>query len=305
DSTEDDSTEEDTTEEDTTEEDTTPWYEDEDLTQVGITGFLGVSQELPATGPGFAEDGEEPPDPDFDGVFVAEVDGEGLLREMVYFDEVDGEYNEIRMVADDGAEPADSGSADGLGIHWGRWNLGDFTKEVDDEPVISGEEDAVPGTDWHWLVLEDADDLMTGDQFTELVSEGKKVDFQWAGGPDVRGAYLDPETEETSLATFSVERFDLTADFGEESFTEGELALEAKDGDPPRGEIVLDAVDPDNQSMGADSFYLSINSDDGSAGGQVEGYFIGEEADGAGVTFSVYTEEDIQGLEGVGALEKQ
>ncbi|MFP4606246.1 MAG: FecR domain-containing protein, partial [Thiohalospira sp.] len=277
----------------------TLWYEDEDLTKVGFTGFLGVSQELPVPGPGDAVDGEEPPDPDFDGVFVAEVDGEGMLQEMVYFYEAyEGEgYDEIRMAAVDGAEPAESGSADALGIHWGRWNLGDYTKEVNSELAINAEGELVNygvnashGTDWHWLVLEDADDLMTPDQYDAL---SETATFAWAGGTEIRATNSEGGAE----YTYQVDEFSLTADFGKDEFTDGSLRLVTDDDAP---DISLDHVVEEGQALDA-SFAVSLQEDGGTDSASVMGYFIGEEADGAGVTFSVYTEEDIQGLEGVGA----
>ncbi|SFD22511.1 FecR family protein [Thiohalospira halophila DSM 15071] len=295
---------------------TTPWYEDDSLTKFGMTGLLGG----PWQSPGYVTDGE--PHPVNGKVESLTLDDEGWLEEMIYYRVESGMlipggdleggqeatldsygFEKVVMRAESGAKPAQTGSASGLGVHWGRWNLGDYEQVVDGNIMISpdGEEGPPPGTDWHWLVLENAEDLMTSAQYDTL--SGTDVDFVWAGGTEIRATDLDGVAE----YTYAVDEFTLTADFKADTFTGGTLRLVTDDDAP---EFAIDGQEvtmhgPEMDPALDASFMVSLQDSDSTDSAWVEGFFIGEEADGAGVTFSINTEQNVQGLEGVGVLERQ
>jgi hypothetical protein len=282
----------------------TPWYEDESLTQISM---------YPASIEGGIDlvlDGEE--HPDAGDVMSLRFDESGALVEQVSYIETYSleqeayEWSQLTLSAVSGAELADQGSHDGLGIHWGRWNLGDYERTIDPEPDFSGGEPQ-PGSDWHWVVLEDVDDLTTADQMNAMSGTAT---FSWAGGNEIRA------TDGESVYSYEVQTMDLDFNFdGVEGFEGMHLesgAIELVTSDGP-SDISVTGTAQDETAMGAivtgtngeiATFNAQLYGEQ--YGATVDGLFVGEEADGALVNFSVTdSAEELFGLEGVGALEKQ
>jgi hypothetical protein len=300
--------EEQANEDDATEDDAvvaTPWYEDVELTQAGYSTDFTASPAYSGSGTFSAvlvEDGFVDEGSSFEESIAFSVgeDGTVVVTEMRFprymmTEMEDWEEQEVVLASAAGAELADSGHHESLGVHWGRWNLGDYDLTVGGNSVISSEATEMshpPGTDWHWIMLEDMGDLTTSAQFAAL--SGTDVVFQWAGGTAVRGGGA-----ETAYG-YSVDQFKLVADFENNQFTEGSFRIVPDDQDSWVPVIEAGLVEPTAISDAGFDLEMSGNG----AVVLVDGHFLRENADGALVNYEV-TGTDLFLLQGVGVLEQQ
>ena len=282
---------------------TTPWYENADLTQAGYSNdltaspFFTSSESFSAV---LVEDGFVDEGSSFEESIAFSVgeDGTVSVTEMRFprymMTEMGGwEEHEVVLSSATGAELADSGHHESLGVHWGRWNLGDYELTVGEETIISAETTDLshpPGTDWHWLMLEDMSDLTTFSQFEALSGTAT---FQWAGGTAVRGGGAETAYE------YSVDQFELVADFDTNQFTDGTFRIVPDDQDS--WVPVIEAGLVESTSISDAGFDLEMSGN--GAVVLVDGHFLRENAEGALVNYEV-TGTDLLLLQGVGVLEQ-
>lgn len=286
------------------EEEPTPWYEDVELTQAGYSTDFTASPAYGGSGTFSAvlvEDGFVDQGSSFEESIAFSVgeDGTVAVTEMRFprymmTEMEEWEEQEVVLASAAGAELADSGHHESLGVHWGRWNLGDYDLTVGGNSVISSEATEVspsPGTDWHWLILEDMSDLTTDAQFAALSGTAT---FQWAGGTAVRGGGA-----ETAYG-YSVDQFELVADFETNQFTDGTFRIVPDDQDS--WVPVIEAGLVESTAISDAGFDLEMSGEQGVV--LVDGHFLRENAEGALVNYEV-TGTDLFLLQGVGVLEQQ
>jgi len=206
------------------------------------------------------------------------VDSNGYLTAMEVTDPTTGSVI-LDFSANSGATPVEAGQdSAGLGVSWGRWQAGDYT--VSNATLADG---AYAEGDFHYAY---SDNLTTPQQLGSLSGSAT---YAYSGGTT--------PTDQTGNQ-WQVDTLSMQVDFDQAQISGASLAVSDTSGTKQPISVQLQAG-----VEAQPSFYLPLASTSGS--GVLAGRFVGAEADGAAVSFSVQDADQTVSVSGAGALTKQ